>query len=92
MKAHSHKVIAQSARIHAVVEPLEPTVACLVVEDLMFRAAGIALLGPAAKEIGFVKDLICICGPFSERLASGTVNDRQAAQLPELLRELWDFR
>jgi hypothetical protein len=74
------------------VEPLEPAVGCLVVEDLMFGAAGFALLGPATKEIRFVNHLIRICGPFSERLATGTVNERQATQLPELLRELWDFR
>ena len=83
---------AQSAEIHPMIEPLEPAVACFVVEDLMFCAAGFTLLRPAAKEIRFVHDLIRLCSPFSERFASGTVNSRQAAQLPELLRELWDFR
>jgi len=92
VKAHPHKVIAKDAGIHPMVEALEPSVACFVVEDLMFGAAGFALLGPSAKKIRLVNHLIGICGPFPERLASGTVNERQEAQLPELLRELWDFR
>jgi len=46
--------IAKNAEIYPMIEPLEPAVACFVVEDLMFCAAGFSLLCPAAKEIRLV--------------------------------------
>ena len=58
----------------------------------MFCTTRFPLLCPATKEIRFVDDLIRFRGPNSERFAPRAVNSRQAAQFPELLRELWDFR
>jgi hypothetical protein len=83
---------AQRAGIHAVVEPFKPTVACLVMEHLVFRPAGLSLFLPTAKELCLVDDKVRFRAPFPKGLATGAVHHRQAAQLAELLRELWDFR
>ena len=45
-----------------------------------------------AKELVFSDDQAVVLRPDSEGFASGTVERREAAQLPELLRELRDFR
>jgi hypothetical protein len=73
VEAHSHKVISQRAEIHPMVETLEPAVACLVVEDLMFGTTGFSLFLPSPEEFRLTDDLSALYGPFSESLAAGAI-------------------
>jgi hypothetical protein len=65
------------------VEPLEPAVACLVMEDLMFRAAGFALLCPAAEAINIRRDLVPLETSFRvaglDALYGGTHREKSGA-------------
>jgi hypothetical protein len=61
-------------------------------EHLMFRATGFSLFLPTAEKLGLIENKACIGAPFPQSLAPGTIHHREAAQLAELLRELWDFR
>ena len=74
------------------VEAFEPAVGFFVVEYLVFRPAGFSLFLPSVKELRFVEDQARIRAPFPQGFVAGAIHHRQAAQLAELLRELWDFR
>ena len=74
------------------VEPLDPASGLLVVVNLMFGTAALSLDGPRLEKTILVKNMCVMFSPFSEDFATRTVNGSEAAQLPELLRELRDFR
>ena len=92
VEAHPHKVVAERAGVHAVVEALDPSAGVLIVIDLMLGSAAFFLCFPVTEEIPFVKDVSVVFRPFTECLATGAVNGTETGQLPELLRELRDFR
>ena len=73
-------------------DPLEPAIGVLIVKDLMLASARLSLSLPTLEERIFVKNLPGVLGPLPQSLAAGPVHPSEAAQLAELLRELWDFR
>ena len=79
MEAHAYKVIAQRAEIHSMVETLEPSVACLVVEDLMFGTTGFSLFLPSPEEFRLADELSALYGPCAQSFASGTIHSSEAA-------------
>jgi hypothetical protein len=92
MQAHPHQIVTQGALIDTVVKPLEPAIGVLVVKDLVLGSARLSLSFPIPNEQVFVKSIPGFLGPLPQRLAAGPVQHSEAAQLAELLRELWDFR
>jgi hypothetical protein len=92
MQAHPDKVIAQGAEIHAMVEALEPAPGILVVIDLMLGTAAFSLGGPSLEELVLIEDVGVILCPLPEGLSARAVDGTQTTQLPEVLRELRDFR
>jgi hypothetical protein len=92
MEAHPCEIITEGAEVHAVIEALDPAPGLLVVVNLMLGPASFALGDPESKEVVFVENVALFLRPFSEGFASGTIGGSETTQLPELLRELRDFR
>jgi hypothetical protein len=92
MKPHTDQVVPERAMVHTMIEALEPAAARFVVIDLMLRSAAFALGFPPLEKTFFVNHQTRFLRPCTQGLASRTVHWGQTAQLPELLRELWDFR
>jgi hypothetical protein len=92
MQAHPGEVIAQGAGIHPMIEALEPAPGILVVIDLMLGTAAFSLGGPSLEELVLIEDVGVILCPLPEGFAASAVNRTQTTQLPEVLRELRDFR
>ena len=74
------------------IETLEPTSTLLVVIDLMLSTTPFALGLPLPEKLGLVDYIAPFLRPGPQRLATSAVHHTQAAWLPDLLRELWDFR
>ena len=64
----------------------------LVEINLMFGSTAFSLFVPAREKQGFIEDTAVSLRPDAECLATGAVGHAETAQLPELLRELRDFR
>ena len=92
VQAHPVKIVAKRAVIHAKVEALEPPAHFLIVIDMVLGSAAMALSLPGCQKRGFVKDGSVGLDPAPEVGAGGAINRTEAAQLAEILRELWDFR
>ena len=92
VKTHSNEVVAERAGIHTMVEPLEPAPGFRIIVNLVFGSTALALSGPEVKEPALIEDMIVFLRPFPESLSAGAVNGSETAQLPELLRELRDFK
>jgi len=92
MEAHPDEVIAEGAGVHTVVEALEPATGLRIVVNLVFGSTASSLGAPMLEEDVRVENVIVFLRPIPERLTAGAVNGAQTAQLPELLRELRDFR
>ena len=58
----------------------------------MLCTATFPLSLPVTKEARFIENEAKIFSPFSKRVSPSAVDLGEAAQLSELLRELWDFR
>jgi hypothetical protein len=74
------------------IESLDPSAGFLIIIDLMFGTASFPLCFPVLEEAFIVEDVAVDLRPFAESLTTGTVHRTEASQLPELLRELRDFR
>jgi hypothetical protein len=92
MEPHPNKVIAKNAGIHAVVQALDPSPRFLIVVNLMFGSTPFSLRFPLVPKLIFVEDVAVLFGPISQSFASGSVDGAETGQLPEVLRELRDFR
>jgi hypothetical protein len=55
-------------------------------------SAALSLRFPMLEEEVFADHVVVLLRPFPERFPTGAINSRETAQLPELLRELRDFR
>jgi hypothetical protein len=86
------KVVTKRAVVHSKVEPFEPPAYFLVVIDVVFGSTAMALSLPSYQKNGFVKDRAVGLDPASDVGAGGAINRAEAAQFPEILRKLWDFR
>jgi hypothetical protein len=58
----------------------------------VFGSTAFSLVDPVPEEAVLIENVTVFLRPFPERLAAGAVNRPETAQLPELLRELRDFR
>jgi len=92
VQAHPVKIVTKRAVVHSKVEPFEPPAYFLVVIDVVFGSTAMALSLPSYQKNGFVKDRAVGLDPASDVGAGGAINRAEAAQFPEILRELWDFR
>lgn len=92
MQAHSKQIVPQTAVVHTSIEPLEPTPGFLIVEDLVLGTSPLSLGFPPSEECGLVNHMATTLGPFAKRLPAFAIDRRETAQLPDAVRELWDFR
>ena len=92
VEAHPYEVVTEGAGVHAVIVALEPPPGLLIVVNLMFGSTPFSLRFPLVPKLIFVEDVAVLFGPISQSFASGSVDGAETGQLPEVLRELRDFR
>ncbi len=92
MQAHPQQVVTQDAMVHATVETFEPSTGLLIVKNLVFRTSPFSLGFPPAEECGLVKHMAATLGPFAKRPPALAIDRTKTAQLPDAVRELWDFK
>jgi hypothetical protein len=62
------------------------------VVNLVLGTAAFFLCGPALEKVRFIANVVVFLCPDPEEFPPGAVERAETGQLPELLRELRDFR
>jgi hypothetical protein len=91
----NHRAPQPSFRVHGFMERDHRVVWAprfLIVVNLMFGSTPFSLRFPLVPKLIFVEDVAVLFGPISQSFASGSVDGAETGQLPEVLRELRDFR